>query len=462
MKLQRKDTRLQMSRQCRNSYAPCAWESPPYEVGCPPFVEECHSQGRGAPRVYVCSRRFGDLARPRPRALCGTRHRPPLSYLILVPNLTRSFRRDSRPPLSSPTTSRDLPDPRLSPLCDHDSSISYLAICAVICGQHAWTDMNSTAKRTATGSSPFCACPTHPSHDTFRYVFRRLDPPAFQRCFGSWIEALKPGHEPLSTSPSTARPWRDSLDRAHRPGRPASGQRLGHAEPLGPGQVATDAKSTKSRHPRFWNWLDLAGHRDYRRDGLPEGDRPEISGGRRGLRLAVKGQPTALLADIQATLDRTPRRQARPRTRPTTSRRGGGTWCAGKCGRIPCLTNQDQVGAGPVWALIGGERAHGRGQTSTEVRYYIGACGGRYRICPGDPRHWGIETPCTGVLDVNVPGRCPAAAAEHGAGEHRVAAAHGGLGCVQRHDLQRSLRQKSIKTLCDQEFLLQLLSRLKG
>src|SRR4051794_20667226 len=86
---------------------------------------------------------------------------------------------------------RDLPDPRTGQ-CTHDLlDIVAIAICAVICGQHTWTDIAFYGETHVAWLKTFLPLPDGiPSHDMFRYVFARLDPLAFQRCFGSWILAL--------------------------------------------------------------------------------------------------------------------------------------------------------------------------------------------------------------------------------------------------------------------------------
>jgi hypothetical protein len=49
---------------------------------------------------------------------------------------------DRQPPLALSHHFRDLPDPRRGPLSERDLlDIIAIAICAVICGQHTWTDI---------------------------------------------------------------------------------------------------------------------------------------------------------------------------------------------------------------------------------------------------------------------------------------------------------------------------------
>ena len=99
---------------------------------------------------------------------------------------------DRHTPLAITEHFRDLPDPRFSALCEHDLlDLIVITICAVICGQHTWTDIELYGETHHAWLKTFLRLPNGiPSHDAFRYLFRRLDPAACQRCFASWIAAL--------------------------------------------------------------------------------------------------------------------------------------------------------------------------------------------------------------------------------------------------------------------------------
>src|ERR1700736_65208 len=99
---------------------------------------------------------------------------------------------DQQLPLALPSHFCELPDPRLGRLCRHELlDIICIAVCAVLCGQHTWTDIAFYGQNHHAWLRTFLRLPNGiPSHDTFRYVFTRLDPAAFQRCFAEWIAAL--------------------------------------------------------------------------------------------------------------------------------------------------------------------------------------------------------------------------------------------------------------------------------
>src|SRR5258708_2425901 len=63
---------------------------------------------------------------------------------------------------------RELPDPRLGRLCRHELlDIIGIAICAVLCGQHTWTDIAFYGQDHYAWLQTFLRLPNGiPSHDT--------------------------------------------------------------------------------------------------------------------------------------------------------------------------------------------------------------------------------------------------------------------------------------------------------
>src|SRR5688500_18468551 len=85
-----------------------------------------------------------------------------------------------------------LPDPRAANHVHRLTDLFAIAICAVICGADSWVDvaMFAQSKRAWLGTFLDLAHGV-PSHDTFGRVFARVDPDAFERCFGNWMASLK-------------------------------------------------------------------------------------------------------------------------------------------------------------------------------------------------------------------------------------------------------------------------------
>jgi predicted transposase YbfD/YdcC len=377
---------------------------------------------------------------------------------------------DSRPPLSLAHHFRDLPDPRLSPLCDHDFlDIITIAICAVICGQHAWTDMELYGETHHDWLKTFLRLPNGiPSHDTFRYVISRLDPLAFQRCFGTWIEALSQATD-LKHIAIDGKALRDSLDRAHGQAALHLVSAWATQNHLALGQVATDAKSNEiAAIPRLLELLDLSGAIvTIDAMGCQKEIAQKIREADADYVLAVKENQPHLLADLQATLTAHLDGSTAPDEANyfETAEVGHGRR---EVRTYTLLTNLDQVRDRALWPGLYGlcmavnERTVGD-KTSTEVRYYIGSWRGSVsdyaQVIRG---HWGIENSLHWVLDVTFQEDASRKRAEHGA--ENIAWLRRMAVSLLRNDTTcaRSLRQKSIKALCDQEFLLQLLSQVKG
>ena len=84
-------------------------------------------------------------------------------------------------------------DPRDGPAQLHNLlDIMIIAICAVICGANAWTEVEAFGQAKAEWLGTFLELPHGiPSHDTFGRVFRHLDPVVFETCFREWTQAVQ-------------------------------------------------------------------------------------------------------------------------------------------------------------------------------------------------------------------------------------------------------------------------------
>jgi predicted transposase YbfD/YdcC len=88
---------------------------------------------------------------------------------------------------------QQLPDPRSSNRRYLLSDILLLAVSAVMCGCEGWQDIADWTEDAFPFLRPLMLQPQHgtPSADTFRRVFSRLCPQAFERCFTAWTKSIQ-------------------------------------------------------------------------------------------------------------------------------------------------------------------------------------------------------------------------------------------------------------------------------
>jgi predicted transposase YbfD/YdcC len=85
----------------------------------------------------------------------------------------------------------DLPDPRAHNVRHRLIDLLVIALCATLCGAEGWDDFQDFARAKAKWFARFLDLKHGvPSADTFRRVFSRLDPDAFERCFLNWMQAV--------------------------------------------------------------------------------------------------------------------------------------------------------------------------------------------------------------------------------------------------------------------------------
>jgi predicted transposase YbfD/YdcC len=99
----------------------------------------------------------------------------------------------NKPPLASIQESfGDIHDPRVQGRCDYPLiEIITIAICAVVAGANAWTEIETFGKNKEKWLKQFLPLENGiPSHDTFGDVFRLIDAEEFQRGFMHWIESV--------------------------------------------------------------------------------------------------------------------------------------------------------------------------------------------------------------------------------------------------------------------------------
>src|SRR5919112_2789916 len=85
-----------------------------------------------------------------------------------------------------------LADPRDTSRCDHRLvDILAIAVCAVVACAESWEDIELYGRSKRAWLETFLELPNGiPSHDTFRRVFRLIDPDAFEACFSAWAQSF--------------------------------------------------------------------------------------------------------------------------------------------------------------------------------------------------------------------------------------------------------------------------------
>jgi hypothetical protein len=85
-----------------------------------------------------------------------------------------------------------LEDPRIERTERHSLvNVLVMALCGSICGAEGWDELVDFCEARRTWFETFLEMPGGiPSADTFRRVFERLDPKAFQECFAKFVSAL--------------------------------------------------------------------------------------------------------------------------------------------------------------------------------------------------------------------------------------------------------------------------------
>jgi predicted transposase YbfD/YdcC len=85
-----------------------------------------------------------------------------------------------------------LPDPRIDRTKRHLlGDILIISLCATIAGADSWPDVEQFGHVKLPWLKTFLTLPNGiPSHDTFRRVFARIDPKAFNRCVAAWMAGI--------------------------------------------------------------------------------------------------------------------------------------------------------------------------------------------------------------------------------------------------------------------------------
>jgi predicted transposase YbfD/YdcC len=353
-----------------------------------------------------------------------------------------------------------LKDPRIRRRRRHGLlDIIVMAICAVIGDCDNWEDIGVFASKRQDWFRRFLALPNGvPSHDTFARVFSRLDPRAFGACFRSWIQAVSAAAG-LPHIAIDGKTLRRSFARAAGLGPLHLVSAWATEQHLTLGQVAVDGKSNEiTAIPKLLELLDLHGALvTIDAMGCQKEIAAKVVAGGGDYVLTVKDNQGHLLEDIQATVGQAldgalPIEQV---SQHTTKGRGHG---------------REEVRSYVVVYRVGGIRDRSLwpkltavgmcvsertvdGQTSTEVRYFIGSrrmSAKRYGEVLRN--HWCIENCLHWQLDMTFDEDASRIqqrnAAENFAWLRRMA-----LSLLKQHPDQSSVRSKRKAAALDPAFL---------
>jgi predicted transposase YbfD/YdcC len=341
--------------------------------------------------------------------------------------------------------------------------IIIIAICAVLCGADDWHQIAAFGRHRQDWLRRFLRLPNGiPAHDTFERVFARLNPRSFQGRFREWVRAIGAvsGIKQIAIDGKTLRGSRSTvrgLGALHLVSAWATEAQLSL------GQVAVDAKSNEiTAIPKLLGLLELHGAL-VTIDAM--GCQKEIArtivdrGGHYAL--TVKDNQEHLLDDIQASFAKafdTDFADVKHDIYETRSKGHGREEY--RCYTV--LHSTEGIRNVADWAnltVIGmcySERTT-KGQTTSEVRYFIGDAKENARYYgDGLRHHWGIENQLHWQLDVTF-GEDRNRVLRRSAAENLALVRKLALMLLKRHPAKESMAGKRFHAGLDVGFLEEIM-----
>lgn len=353
---------------------------------------------------------------------------------------------------------RKLRDPRRRHCRRHlFLDILVIAICGVISGSRSWTQIAAFGRRRQDWLKRFLTLPEGiPAHDTFERVFGRIDPIAFQSCFREWTLAIA-GATEIKHIAIDGKTVRRSGTANLGPLHLVSAWATQHHLSLG--QVAVDEESNEiTAIPKLLELLDVHGAL-VSIDAM--GCQKEIAAKIREKKghylLTVKANQEQLLTDIQNCFLRACETDfaGLEHDTYTTEERGHGrkeSRCYTIIRNPRGIRNQDAWRDLYVIGMCGSERTI-KGNTSTEVRYFIGSKKASARYYGHALRsHWRIENNLHWQLDVTF-GEDQKRTKERTAVQNLSLLDHLALTLLKHHPDKESIACKRLQAAWNTEFL---------
>jgi len=364
--------------------------------------------------------------------------------------------------LSIPKFFVKLQDPRRAHRRLHRlQDIIVIALCAVIAGAQDWQQIETFGRRHRAWLSTFLKLPHGiPSHDTLERVFNRLKPQAFQACFREWVQAISTALR-IKHVAIDGKTLRGSGSAKLGPLHLVSAWAT--AQHLSLGQVAVDAKSNAiTAIPALLELLDLNGALvTLDAMGCQKAIARKIVAQGGHYALTVKDNQEHLLQDIQQAFAQAFDTDFANLDHDTceTRERGHGRE-EYRCYTV--LHTTEGIRQADAWAdltTIGmcySERTV-KEETTTEVRYFIGAkrASARY-YASGLRHHWGIENNLHWQLDVNF-GEDSNRVQKRNAAENLALLRRLTLSLLKAHPSKDSIAKKRFAAALDPSFLEEIL-----
>jgi predicted transposase YbfD/YdcC len=368
-----------------------------------------------------------------------------------------------RSDLSIPPYFAQLKDPRRAHRRLHRlQDLIVIALCAVIAGAQDWQQIETFGRKRRGWLCRFLVLPNGiPSHDTFERVFNRLKPQAFQACFREWVQALTAALR-IKHVAIDGKTLRGSGSAKLGPLHLVSAWAT--AQHLSLGQVAVDAKSNEiTAIPALLELLDLNGALvTLDAMGCQKAIAQKIVDQGGHYALTVKDNQEPLLEDIQAVLARAfdTAFAGLDHDQYETRERGHGRE-EYRCYTV--LHTTEGIRQADAWAgltTIGMCLSERRvqGETTTEVRYFIGSkkASAKY-YGRGLRHHWGIENNLHWQLDVNF-GEDRNRVQKRNAAENLALLRRLTLSLLKAHPSKDSIAKKRFAAALDTDFLEEILS----
>ena len=372
----------------------------------------------------------------------------------------------ANPVLVISTHFADLPDPRIDRTRLHElMDIVVIAICAVIAGAEGWVDIAKYGVAKYDWLKTFLKLPNGiPSHDTFRRVFCRMSPTAFQKCFQHWIDALSEGLG-LKRIAIDGKVLRRSFDRSTGKAALHLVSAWATEQHLVLGQVAVDAKSNEiTAIPKLLEMLDLSGAIvTIDAMGCQKEIAAKIREGKGDYVLSVKENQGRLFEDLQQCFEEGLACDFVDMKHSSYEvvYEGHGRV---ETQLVHTIQNPEGIRDLDLWKdlraitmVISLRQEVGKEET-VEVRYYIGSKSAKAKSYANYVRgHWGIENGLHWVLDVSFDEDQSRMRTDHSA-ENMALLRRLALSLLKQHGKEGSIRGKRLQSGWDNRLLEEILA----